>query len=97
MKQIEETGKLIEVSKLLAGVIFASLLIGVATAGFGQLPERMDRVEMAQGSVMTNIDTLDDRIDAVERTQADIKKELQLITCLQLAEAKQLFYQDCLQ
>ena len=97
MDQIEQTGKIIEVGKLIAGVIAVSMLVGVATAGYREIPERVGAVEMAQGSIMTNINTLDDRIDAVERTQADIKKELQLITCLQLAEAKQLYYQDCLQ
>jgi len=97
MDTVEQTGKLIEVGKLLAGVIVASMLVGVATAGYSELPDRVGAVEMAQGSMLTNMRTMEDRIEAVERTQSDIKKELQLITCLQLAEAKQLYYQDCLQ
>jgi len=97
MDTVEQTGKLIEVGKLLAGVIVVSMLVGVATAGYREIPDRVGAVEMAHGSMLTNMQTMEDRIEAVERTQADIKKELQLITCLQLAEAKQLFYQDCLQ
>jgi Tfp pilus assembly protein PilE len=97
MDTVEQPGKLIEVGKLLAGVIVVSMLVGVATAGYSELPDRVGVIEMAHGSMLTNMQTMEDRIEAVERTQADIKKELQLITCLQLAEAKQLFYQDCLQ
>ena len=97
MDQIEQTGKIIEVGKLIAGVIAVSMVVGVATAGYREIPERLEVVEMAQGSMINNFRTMEDRIEAVERTQSDIKKELQLITCLQLAEAKQLFYQDCLQ
>lgn len=97
MDTVEQTGKLIEVGKLLAGVIVVSMLVGVATAGYREIPDRVGAVEMAQGSMLTNMRTMEDRIEAVERTQSDIKKELQLITCLQLAEAKQLYYQDCLQ
>jgi hypothetical protein len=97
MNQIEQTGKIIEVGKLIAGVIGVSVLVGVASAQYRELPERVSEVEMANGSMLTNLKSMEDRIEAVERTQSDIKKELQLITCLQLAEAKQLFYQDCLQ
>lgn len=97
MHTVEQTGKLIEVGKLLAGVIVVSMLVGVATAGYREIPDRVGAVEMAQGSMRTQIGTMEDRIEAVERTQADIKKELQLITCLQLAEAKKLSYQECIQ
>lgn len=97
MDQIEQTGKMIEVGKLIAGVIVVSMLVGVATAGYREIPDRVGAVEMAQGSILTQIGTMEDRIEAVERTQADIKKELQLITCLQLAEAKKLSYQECIQ
>lgn len=97
MDQIEQTGKVIEVGKLIAGVIVVSMLVGVATAGYREIPDRVGAVEMAQGSILTQIGTMEDRIEAVERTQADIKKELQLITCLQLAEAKKLSYQECIQ
>lgn len=97
MDTVEQTGKLIEVGKLLAGVIVVSMLVGVATAGYREIPDRVGAVEMAQGSILTQIGTMEDRIEAVERTQSDIKKELQLITCLQLAEAKKLSYQECIQ
>ena len=97
MDTVEQTGKLIEVGKLLAGVIVVSMLVGVATAGYREIPDRVGAVEMAQGSMLTNMRTMEDRIEAVERTQSDIKKELQLITCLQLAEAKKLSYQECIQ
>lgn len=97
MDHVEQTGKLIEVGKLLAGLIAVSMLVGVATAGYHKMPERVGAVEMAQGSILTDMQTMGDRIDAVERSQADIKKELQLITCLQLAEAKKLSYQECIQ
>ena len=97
MDQIEQTGKIIEVGKLIAGVIAVSMLVGVATAGYQKIPDRVGAVEMAQGSMMNNFRTMEDRIEAVERSQADIKKELQLITCLQLAEARKLSYQECIQ
>lgn len=97
MDQIEQTGKLIEVGKLIAGVIAVSMVVGIATAGYSEIPERLDVVEMAQGSMINNFRTMEDRIEAVERSQADIKKELQLITCLQLAEARKLSYQECIQ
>ena len=97
MDQIEQTGKIIEVGKLIAGVIAVSMVVGVATAGFREIPERLDVVEMAQGSMINNFRTMEDRIEAVERSQADIKKELQLITCLQLAEARKGSYQECIQ
>jgi hypothetical protein len=97
MDQIEQTGKVIEVGKLIAGVIVVSMLVGVATAGYREIPDRVGAVEMAQGSILTQIGTMEDRIEAVERTQAEIKKELQLITCLQLAEARKLSYQECIQ
>lgn len=97
MNQIEQTGKIIEVGKLIAGVIGVSILVGVASAQYRELPERVGAVEMAQGSMLANMKTMEDRIEAVERTQSDIKKELQLITCLQLAEAKKLSYQECIQ
>jgi uncharacterized Ntn-hydrolase superfamily protein len=97
MDQIEQTGKVIEVGKLIAGVIVVSMLVGVATAGYREIPDRVGAVEMAQGNILTQIVTMEDRIEAVERTQAEIKKELQLITCLQLAEARKLSYQECIQ
>lgn len=97
MDQIEQTGKVIEVGKLIAGVIAVSMIVGVATAGYREIPERLDVVEMAQGSMINNFRTMEDRIEAVERSQAEIKKELQLITCLQLAEARKLSYQECIQ
>ncbi len=97
MHTIEETKKVVEVGKLIAGVIVVSMLVGVATAGYREIPDRVGAVEMAQGSMLTNMRTMEDRIEAVERTQSDIKKELQLITCLQLAEAKKLSYQECIQ
>ena len=97
MHTIEETKKVVEVGKLIAGVIVVSMLVGVATAGYREIPDRVGAVEMAQGSILTQIGTMEDRIEAVERTQADIKKELQLITCLQLAEARKLSYQECIQ
>ena len=97
MKNVEEAGRIIEVGKLLAGVVAVSVIFGVATAGFGGIPDRLGEVEMAQGTMMNNFRTMEDRIEAVERSQADIKKELQLITCLQLAEARKLSYQECIQ
>jgi hypothetical protein len=97
MDTVEQTGKVIEVGKLIAGVIVVSMLVGVATAGYREIPDRVGAVEMAQGSILTQIGTMEDRIEAVERTQAEIKKELQLITCLQLAEARKLSYQECIQ
>jgi hypothetical protein len=97
MDQIEQTGKVIEVGKLIAGVIAVSMVVGIATAGYSEIPERLDVVETAQGSMIDNFRTMEDRIEAVERTQSDIKKELQLITCLQLAEARKLSYQECIQ
>jgi len=97
MNQIEQTGKIIEVGKLIAGVIAVSMVVGVATAGYREIPERLNVVEMAQGSMINNFRTMEDRIEAVERSQADIKKELQLITCLQLAEARKGSYQECIQ
>lgn len=97
MHTIEETKKVVEVGKLIAGVIVVSMLVGVATAGYREIPDRVGAVEMAQGSILTQIGTMEDRIEAVERTQAEIKKELQLITCLQLAEARKLSYQECIQ
>ena len=97
MHTIEETKKVVEVGKLIAGVIVVSMLVGVATAGYREIPDRVGAVEMAQGSILTQIGTMDDRIEAVERTQAEIKKELQMITCLQLAEARKLSYQECIQ
>jgi hypothetical protein len=97
MHTIEETKKVVEVGKLIAGVIVVSMVIGVTTAGYREIPDRVGAVEMAQGSMLTNMRTMEDRIEAVERTQSDIKKELQLITCLQLAEAKKLSYQECIQ
>lgn len=97
MHTIEETKKVVEVGKLIAGVIVVSMLVGVATAGYREIPDRVGAVEMAQGNILTQIVTMEDRIEAVERTQAEIKKELQLITCLQLAEARKLSYQECIQ
>ena len=96
MHTIEETKKVVEVGKLIAGVIVVSMVIGVTTAGFSELPERVDSLEAASGNMLTQIGGIEDRIDAVERSQADIKKEMQLISCLQLAEARSTAYQECL-
>lgn len=96
MHTIEETKKVVEVGKLIAGVIVVSMVVGIATAGFSELPERVDSLEAASGDMLTQIGSIEDRIDAVERSQADIKKEMQLISCLQLAEARRTAYQECL-
>ena len=96
MNEIDQTKKIMEIGKLIAGVIAVSMIVGVATAGYRELPERVDSLEMANGTMLTRMSAMDRRIEAVERTQADLKKEMQLITCLQLAEARRTAYQECL-
>ena len=89
MHTIEETKKVVEVGKLIAAVIGASILVGVATAGYGDLPDRVVSLEKSDTEQIK-------RIETVERVQSDLKRELQLISCLQLAQAQGTAYQECL-
>jgi hypothetical protein len=89
MQSADDTKKIMEIGKLLAAVIGASMLVGVATAGYGDLPERVVSLEKSDTEQIK-------RIETVERGQSDLKRELKLISCLQLAQAQGTAYQECL-
>lgn len=89
MNEIDQTKKIMEVGKLLAWVVGCSMIVGIATAGYQDLPGRVDSLEAYEKQQ-------DKRIETVERSQADLRKELKLISCLQLAQAKGTAYQECL-
>lgn len=89
MNDIDQTKKIMEVGKLLAWVVGCSMVVGVATAGYQDLPGRVDSLEASDKQH-------EKRIETVERSQDDLRKELKLISCLQLAQAKGTAYQECL-